>query len=86
MTTPYYYFGGNMLRMTINIELDERVALIELARQQHRDFRQQAALLVRERLQQLKMLPPTTPILPQRGCHSIFTASPGKPSHPQDDP
>lgn len=48
-----------MLRMTINIEPDERDALVKLAHQQKRDFRQQAALLVRERLQQLKLLHPT---------------------------
>lgn len=55
-----------MLRMTINIEPEERDALIELARQQRRDFRQQAALLVRERLQQLQMLPQTIPPLETR--------------------
>lgn len=48
-----------MLRMTINIEPDERDALIKLARQQHRDFRQQAALLVRQRLEQLGLIQPT---------------------------
>ena len=50
-----------MLRMTINIEPEERDALVKLAHQEKRDFRQQAALLICERLRQLKLLPaPTT--------------------------
>jgi len=44
------------LRMTINIELDERDALVKLAHQQHRDFRQQAAMLIREKLIELGLL------------------------------
>lgn len=46
-----------MRRITINLFENERNALLELAQQERRDIRAQAAFLIRDELQRLGLLP-----------------------------
>ncbi|MCB8950353.1 MAG: hypothetical protein H6653_20280 [Ardenticatenaceae bacterium] len=48
-----------MRRLTINLLDEERQALYSLAKQERRDIRGQAALLIRQELQRLGLLLPT---------------------------
>lgn len=50
-----------MSRLNVYIQQDERAALLQLAQNERRDPRDQAALLIRQRLEQLGLLPPTPP-------------------------
>lgn len=52
-----------MRRITISLFENERDALYELAQIERRDTRQQAALLVREALEQRGLLPGERPFL-----------------------
>jgi hypothetical protein len=47
-----------MARICINLEIDERKALFALAQRERRDPREQAALLVRQGLTAVGVLPP----------------------------
>ena len=44
-------------RITINLEREERAALMQLAERERRDPRSQAAWLIRQQLEQLGLLP-----------------------------
>lgn len=46
------------MRITISVLPEERDALVKLAQREHRDFRQQAAYLVRQSLEQMGLLQP----------------------------
>ena len=48
-----------MTRITVSLERAERAALQQLAAQERRDPRAQAAYLIREALEQLGLLQPT---------------------------
>ena len=50
-----------MNRLNVYIQQDERVALLHLAQNERRDPRDQAALLIRQRLEQLGLMQPTPP-------------------------
>jgi hypothetical protein len=52
------------MRFFIYIEPIEHTALMQLAQTERRDPRQQAALLIRQRLEQLGLLPAPTPPAP----------------------
>jgi len=45
-------------RITIRVLSEEIAALIELARREHRDPREQAAQLIKEALRRRRLLPP----------------------------
>lgn len=49
------------MRFFIYIEPTEHTALMQLAQTERRDLKKQAALLIRQRLEQLGLLPPTPP-------------------------
>ena len=47
-----------MIRLTVMLEPDERQALLALAEKERRDPRQQAAVIIRQELERLGLLPP----------------------------
>jgi len=51
-----------MRRITVTLQSDEREALLLLARQERRDLRAQAALLIRRGLEELELLEPLSQI------------------------
>jgi hypothetical protein len=50
-----------MNRLNVYIQQAERAALLQLAQNERRDPRDQAALLIRQRLEQLGLLPAPNP-------------------------
>lgn len=46
-----------MNRITVNLQQDEREALVVLAEQERRDLRQQAAVILRQELERRGLLP-----------------------------
>ncbi len=50
-----------MARITVSLEPQERDALFEMAQRERRDPRAQAALLIRNGLEQARLLPTDTP-------------------------
>jgi len=50
-----------MNRLNVYIQQAERAALLQLAQNERRDPRDQAALLIRQRLEQLGLMQPTSP-------------------------
>jgi hypothetical protein len=50
---------SKMQRVYVPLSNNERNALVKLAEIEHRDPRQQAALLIRQSLEKLRLLPPT---------------------------
>ncbi|MEI7469524.1 MAG: hypothetical protein WCL57_15035 [Chloroflexota bacterium] len=53
-----------MARIIIYLQSNESSALLALSTQERRDPRQQAALLIRQRLEQLGLIQPPTPPAP----------------------
>jgi len=47
-----------MNRITVNLQQDEREALVVLAEQERRDLRQQAAVILRQELERRGLLSP----------------------------
>lgn len=61
-----------MARMMIPLEIDEKQAIISLADREKRDPRQQAALLIRQQLENLGLLhPASTPAASMESADGI---------------
>ncbi|RLC75121.1 MAG: hypothetical protein DRI81_12620 [Chloroflexi bacterium] len=60
-----------MNRISVNLQQDEREALVVLAEQERRDLRQQAAVILRQELERRGLLPISTQPQPTQAALSV---------------